>query len=130
MADLRNQSPNQAGDTSVLTDTVITITGILSGSNELEIEGGPTSIAYSGKKVRWVINTNEVSEIYLILPEHDPSKVFDAKPDKQSGEWEGKIKSKGDFPYFPFSEKYTIIYKKAATGSKLYIYDPIIQVNT
>lgn len=121
--------PNQAGQPSVQTDTVIRITGIKPGSDDLNIQGGDTSIAYAGKQVKWELLTTEVSEIYLILPEHDPSKVFDAKPDKQSGSWEGKIKQRGDFPQLPFQEKYTIIYKKSATGSKLYIYDPIIQVN-
>jgi hypothetical protein len=125
-----NTLSTEVEDKAVLLDTVIKIIGI-KRNNDLKIDGGDTTPTEPDKRIIWEIATDEVSEIYLVLPEHDPSKVFDAKLEKTSGKWEGKIKSKGNFePGSSTEEKYTIIYKKKSTGTRLYISDPIIQVNT
>jgi hypothetical protein len=119
-----------------LATTTIRIIGIEQDSNDLIIQGGERTITEPDKWIVWDIDTEKVEEIYLVLPDYDPSTIFNLKPNNHTGSWKGRIKKRADFPHGShIEEKYTIIYKKRAPlgedpDNKLYIYDPIIQVNT
>lgn len=113
-------------------DPVIRITGIKDDGPDLIMNDGGETATFADNTITWEIHTPEVSEIYLILPDNAPSKVFRTNPNNKrpSKTWKGKTKYRNDLHEPITIEKYTIIYKRKAPDDKLYFYDPIIQVNT
>lgn len=102
-------------------------------TNQPILDDAGETVTYPANMVTWEIDTPKVTDIYLVMPEYEPSIVFDIIPGRMTGtnKWKGFTKRQD--PVNPVLEKYTIIYKRRdAMGNlddRLYIYDPIIQVN-
>jgi hypothetical protein len=115
---------------AIETKTIL-ILGIEKGSVNLIMSDGGETIASRNDKIVWDIALDsKVDEIIAIRRKDSSDDVFEPneQPKRENGtkKWKGKIKGHMDVPK---TEKYSIHYKKVG-DSQIYIYDPIIRVNS